>query len=66
MGSEMCIRDRATALMRWEPRLRLTRVALVIGDTPGSFVLTIEGERTDVAPANARSRMTIPLRFRSS
>ncbi|RNK46171.1 baseplate assembly protein, partial [Xanthomonas vasicola pv. vasculorum] len=22
--------------------------------------------RTDVAPANARSRMTIPLRFRSS
>ena len=52
--------------MRWEPRLRLTRVALVIGDTPGSFVLTIEGERTDVAPANARSRLTIPLRFRSS
>ncbi|RBH75622.1 baseplate assembly protein, partial [Xanthomonas oryzae pv. oryzae] len=25
-----------------------------------------EGQRTDVAPANARSRLTIPLRFRSS
>ncbi|WVK04614.1 GPW/gp25 family protein [Xanthomonas campestris pv. olitorii] len=55
-----------TALMRWEPRLRLTRVGLVVGDAPGNFVLTIEGQRTDVAPANARARLTIPLRFRSS
>ncbi|CEH84996.1 Phage-related baseplate protein (fragment) [Xanthomonas citri pv. citri] len=52
--------------MRWEPRLRLTRVGLVVGDAPGSFVLTIEGQRTDVAPTNARSRLTIPLRFRTS
>ncbi|AOS18622.1 GPW/gp25 family protein [Xanthomonas oryzae pv. oryzae] len=56
----------ATALMRWEPRLRLTRVDLVVGDTPGSFVLNLEGDRTDAAPANARSRLTIPLRFRTS
>jgi phage baseplate assembly protein W len=56
----------ATALQSWEPRLQLKRVALAQGETPGSFVLTLEGQRTDVAPANAHTRLTIPLRFRST
>jgi phage baseplate assembly protein W len=54
----------ATALARWEPRIRLSRVSLAAGERPGAFVLTVEGQRTDVAPANAHTRLTIPLRFR--
>lgn len=53
-----------TALARWEPRIRITRVSLAPGDRPGAFALTVEGRRTDVAPANAHTRLTIPLRFR--
>ncbi|QSQ38924.1 GPW/gp25 family protein [Xanthomonas translucens] len=56
----------ATALQNWEPRLLLKRVTLAQGEMPGSFVLTLEGQRTDVAPANAHTRLTIPLRFRST
>ncbi len=56
----------ATALMRWEPRIRLTNITLALGDEKGVFVLTLTGERTDVAPANAHTRLTIPLRFRST
>lgn len=33
----------ATALMRWEPRLRLLHVALQTGVRPGQVVLDIEG-----------------------
>lgn len=34
----------AGALMRWEPRLRITRIALEPGDQPGRMVLTLDGE----------------------
>lgn len=54
----------ATALMRWEPRIRLKKVSLSLGDDPGAFVLDIEGERTDVTQASGYTRLTIPLRFR--
>ena len=33
----------AAALMRWEPRLRLSRVALLTGLRPGQVVLDLEG-----------------------
>jgi len=37
----------ATALMRWEPRLKLTRVRLLVDPTkPGSAVIEIEGTTT--------------------
>jgi phage baseplate assembly protein W len=37
----------ATALMRWEPRLKLTRVGLSIDtDNPGRVVIEIEGKTT--------------------
>lgn len=35
----------ATALMRWEPRLRLTRVSVDATVEPGRLVLSIEGNR---------------------
>jgi phage baseplate assembly protein W len=54
----------ATALMRWEPRIRLTRIELTQGGEPGAFVLELEGHRTDVPPANEHTRLTIPLRSR--
>lgn len=56
----------ATALMRWEPRIRLTRIDLAAGSEPGAFVLGLEGHRTDVAPSSDYTRLTIPLRTRSN
>jgi uncharacterized protein len=35
------------ALMRWEPRLRLTRVQLYTGGRPGQSILDLDGEYTD-------------------
>lgn len=35
----------ATALMRWEPRLRLTRVSTDTAGEPGRLALSIEGNR---------------------
>lgn len=54
----------ATALMRWEPRIRLTRIDLAAGSEPGAFVLDLEGRRTDVAPSTEYTRLTIPLSIR--
>lgn len=33
----------AGALMRWEPRLRITRLAYTMGQRPGQVVLDLEG-----------------------
>jgi phage baseplate assembly protein W len=50
----------AGALMRWEPRIRLTRVSINAGTSAGAFVVTLEGTRTDTAVAVAGS-ITVPL-----
>lgn len=50
----------ATALMRWEPRLRLSRVQMDMGTSPGQVVVTIEGTRTDTPLATA-GQITVPL-----
>ncbi|WP_338014297.1 GPW/gp25 family protein [Sphingomonas cavernae] len=52
----------AVALSRWEKRLRLKRVAIERGDTPGAFTVTIEGIRTDSPAPNSFARLTVPLR----
>lgn len=39
-----CYAAIASALMNWEPRLRVTRIALESGDEPGQAVVTLEGE----------------------
>jgi phage baseplate assembly protein W len=51
----------ALALSRWERRLRLKRVTLAAGARPGAATLLIDGQRTDGAAANSRTRLTIPL-----
>lgn len=41
----------ATALMRWEPRLKLSRISLGYGTRPGQVVLDIEGNTSSGAIA---------------
>lgn len=52
----------AIALMRWEPRLRLSRVQFFAATEAGAAHIEIEGTRTDLPPANSRTQITIPLR----
>ncbi len=51
----------AVALARWEDRLRLRQVGLVLGDRPGAATLVLDGDRTDVPPVAARTRLSFPL-----
>jgi hypothetical protein len=55
----------ALALGRWEPRIRLTRVGIELGEEPGAIRLEIEGERTDRPEPNSFTRLTFPLRLRT-
>lgn len=52
----------AGALMRWEPRLQLSRVSLALGDAPGAVVITLEGTRTDT-PQPSAAALTVPLQL---
>lgn len=52
----------ATALMRWEPRMRLTRVALTPGDTPGAFLLDLAFQ---LPGAGQQNTLSLPLRFQA-
>jgi len=55
----------ATALMRWEPRLRLSRITLSRGQAPGTFVLDLDGQRAVPTGASRTTRLSVPLRFRT-
>lgn len=46
------------AIMRWEPRIRLSRIALTTTDLPGQAVLDVEGSITDT---NEPLSLRIPL-----
>jgi phage baseplate assembly protein W len=48
------------ALMRWEPRIRLSAVSLSLGERPGQAVLDLDGERVD---SNERLNLRIPLQM---
>lgn len=50
----------AGALMRWEQRLRLTRVGITAAERAGAFEIQIEGVRLDT-PTRSKTRLTIPL-----
>lgn len=51
----------ALAISRWEDRLRLRRITLAAGASPGAAILNIEADRTDTAPATARTRFALSL-----
>ena len=53
----------ATALMRWEPRIRLSSVTIEPGNAPGRFVASIIGRRTDMPRRNEMETFTVPLTF---
>ena len=55
----------ATALMRWEPRIRLIRVQLFQGASPGSYTLDLDCVLVDANKSSDYTRLTIPLRYRS-
>lgn len=46
------------ALMRWEPRLRISRVQLYRGDSAGAAVIEIDATRVDT---NAAANLRVPL-----
>jgi phage baseplate assembly protein W len=48
----------AMALMRWEPRIRLSRVQLSLGDVAGQAILDLEGTITD---SNEALSLRVPL-----
>ena len=53
----------AMAVMRWEPRIRLSRVQLTPTDVPGGAVLDIEGTVTDT---NEALSLRVPLSLGAS
>lgn len=55
----------ATALMRWEPRFRITSVGFSAGTESGSYILDVGGYRTDTVQPKSFTRLSIPLNFRS-
>jgi len=48
----------AMALMRWEPRIHLSRVQLSLGEQAGQAILDIEGTRVDT---NEPLSLRVPL-----
>lgn len=50
----------AAALMRWEPRIQLDRIAMTLGTAPGVVVVTVQGTRTDT-PVPTATTVTVPL-----
>jgi phage baseplate assembly protein W len=52
----------ATALLRWEPRISLTRVEISTGDRRGAFVIDLEATRTDL-PKPTPVQLTVPVRL---
>lgn len=51
----------AVALRRWEPRLKVSRVALSGAPQDGTLVITVSGKRTDLPAATAGATLSIPL-----
>ncbi|WP_414153875.1 GPW/gp25 family protein [Pseudomonas sp. AN-1] len=53
----------AAALLRWERRVRLSRVQLQLGGAPGSATLDLEGSFVD---SNEPLALSVPLRLGAS
>ncbi len=50
----------ALAIQRWEPRVRLSAVAIQ-QTGPAAFSAVLDCQRTDVTGPNTRARLTVPL-----
>lgn len=53
----------AGALMKWEPRLRLSRVRLFSGTRPGQVVLDLEGVYTPPGQRRSVLGLRVPLQM---
>ena len=51
----------ALALLRQEPRARISRISLETGDMPGSARLTVSGRRADATGPTAAFAFSTPL-----
>lgn len=58
----------ALALMRWEPRLRLTRIQVFIGsaDSAGTVTVSLSGTRTDGPLRGKPVALSFPLSKRGA
>lgn len=56
----------AGALMKWEPRLRLSRVRLLTGTRPGQVVLDLEGVYTPPGLDPTVLALRVPLQMRAA
>jgi len=56
----------AGALMKWEPRLRLSRVQMFSGSRPGQVVLDIEGIYTPPGVATSVLALRVPVQMRAA
>lgn len=56
----------AGALLKWEPRLRLSRVQLFSGTRPGQVVLEIDGIYTPPGVAASVLALRVPVQMRAA
>lgn len=55
----------ATALMRWEPRIRVTRIAISRPAANGAFVLDLTCQLASAFGTGTPTGLTVPIRFRN-
>lgn len=51
----------ALALARWEDRIRVRRMALIVGAQPGQAQLVIDADRKGAGPRQSALRLIVPL-----
>ncbi len=56
----------AGALMRWEPRVRVSRISLASGDRPGQTVIGINGLYTPRSGPEQALQVRVPLQLRAA
>ncbi|WP_377153670.1 GPW/gp25 family protein [Roseateles sp. UC29_93] len=56
----------AGALMRWEPRLKVSRIRLSHGDRPGQVVVELEGVYQPLQGQRQALALVLPLQLRAA
>ncbi|PZP30440.1 MAG: baseplate assembly protein [Roseateles depolymerans] len=56
----------AGALMRWEPRLRVSRITLDSGTTPGQLLIGVSGIYVPRSGPDQALQISVPLQFRAA